>query len=224
MSSERYEILQDDFEALLERIDASMEWVTKKTSGHNEQKSGLSRCQSQLDEARSLLSEMEQEARSAPLNYRSEMMTNLRKYRESIAKIQATIRKKEIELTKERIYKEVPDASGGENRSHDELLREQIIRGSAVLERTSQSLHRSTAVAHETEEVGNTIVNDLSVQRETLERARGMLHETDVELSRSRRILKRISRGTLYNKVVLIFIIIIQVIIIGALIYWKWFS
>ena len=31
MSSERYEILQDDFEALLERIDASMEWVTKKT-------------------------------------------------------------------------------------------------------------------------------------------------------------------------------------------------
>ena len=176
---------------------------------------------------------MEQEARSAPLNFRSEMMTNLRKYRESIAKIQATIRKKEIELTKERIYKEVPDASGGENRSHDELLRyknykiklhillitnkqqnnysilffkirEQIIRGSAVLERTSQSLHRSTAVAHETEEIGGTIVNDLSVQRETLERARGMLHETDVELSRSRRILKRISRGTLYNKVIII--------------------
>ena len=36
MSSERYEILQDDLESLLERIDASMEWVTKKTSGHNE--------------------------------------------------------------------------------------------------------------------------------------------------------------------------------------------
>ena len=58
MSSERYEILQDDLESLLERIDASMEWVTKKTSGHNEIKSGLKRCQNQLDEARSYLSEM----------------------------------------------------------------------------------------------------------------------------------------------------------------------
>ena len=65
-------------------------------------------------------------------------------------------------------------------------------------------MHRSTAVAHETEEIGGTIVNDLSVQRETLERARGMLHETDVELSRSRRILKRISRGTLHNKVLVV--------------------
>ena len=58
MSSERYEILQDDLDSLLERIDASMEWVTKKTSGHNEIKSGLKRCQNQLDEARSYLSEM----------------------------------------------------------------------------------------------------------------------------------------------------------------------
>ena len=136
MSSERYEILQDDLESLLERIDASMEWVTKKTSGHNEQKSGLARCQSQLDEARTFLSEMEQEARSAPLNYRSEMLTKLRGYRESVAKVQATIRNKEVQLTKERIYKETPD--GVENRTHDELLRQQVMRGSAVLERTAQ--------------------------------------------------------------------------------------
>ena len=63
------------------------------------------------------------------------------------------------------------------------------------------SLQRSTLVAHETEEIGGNIINDLGVQRETLERARGNLQETDAELSRSRRILKRISRGTLYNKV-----------------------
>ena len=58
--------------------------------------------------------------------------------------------------------------------------------------------------------MGNVIVNDLSVQRETLERARGMLHETDVELSRSRRILKRISRGTLYNKVLTYLLLVVN--------------
>ena len=32
-SSERYEILQDDLESLVERIEASLEWISKKT--HN---------------------------------------------------------------------------------------------------------------------------------------------------------------------------------------------
>ena len=57
-------------------------------------------------------------------------------------------------------------------------------------------------MAHETEEVGVGIIDDLGVQREALERARTRLHETDAELSNSRRILKRLARGTIYNKVV----------------------
>ena len=64
MSSERYEVLQDDLDALLERIEASLAWLLKKTNSLNELKSGLSRCQRQLDEGRSFLTEMEREARA----------------------------------------------------------------------------------------------------------------------------------------------------------------
>ena len=38
MSSERYEVLQDDLDALLERLEASL---AKKTSDFNESRSGL---------------------------------------------------------------------------------------------------------------------------------------------------------------------------------------
>ena len=69
MSSERYEVLQDDLDALLERIEASLTWLLKKNSP-NELQSGLARCQRQLDEGRSFLTEMEREARSAPLQFR----------------------------------------------------------------------------------------------------------------------------------------------------------
>ena len=93
-----------------------------------------------------------------------------------------------------------------------------------MLEKTSDSIQRSTQVAYETEEIGQGIMGDLTVQREGLERARTMLSETDAELSRSRRILKRMSRGTIYNKVVLLLIIVVQLCIIGALVYWKWFT
>ena len=104
------------------------------------------------------------------------------------------------------------------------MLRQQVLRGANVLSKTSDSIQRSTQIAHETEEVGEAIMGDLTVQREVLERARTMLSETDAELSRSRRILKRMSRGTIYNKVALLLIIIVQICIIGALVYYKWFS
>ena len=81
------------------------------------------------------------------------------------------------------------------------VFRQQVMRGQNVLEKTSQSLARSTQIAHENEEIGGNIINELGSQRETLERARGTLQDTDAELSRSRRIIKRLSRGTVYNKV-----------------------
>ena len=76
----------------------------------------------------------------------------------------------------------------------------------------------------ENEEIGDAIVSDLGLQRESLERSRARLQETNAELSRGRRILVRLKISTIYNKIVLIFIIIIELCIIAALVYWKWFS
>ena len=95
MSSERYEILQDDLDSLLERLDASLEWLSKKTSNQNEIRNGLARCQGQVDEARNFLRDMEKEARSAPLAYKSDMLSKIRTYRETIAKVQSELRRRE---------------------------------------------------------------------------------------------------------------------------------
>ena len=68
-SSERYEILQDDLESLLERIQASLDLMAKK-SNPEEKRYWSTRTRSELEEARSLLHEMDQEARAAPIQYR----------------------------------------------------------------------------------------------------------------------------------------------------------
>ena len=153
------------------------------------------------------------------------MLSKVRRYRESVSKIQSDIRKRQMEISKDRFSsgaRRLDDEEEGE--STEEMLRQQVLRGANVLSKTSDSIQRSTQIAHETEEVGEAIMGDLTVQREVLERARTMLSETDAELSRSRRILKRMSRGTIYNKVALLLIIIVQICIIGALVYYKWFS
>jgi vesicle transport through interaction with t-SNAREs protein 1 len=90
-----------------------------------------------------------------------------------------------------------------------------------VLERTGESLARAQQVAVETDAVGEGIIGDLGAQRETLERTRTRLVETDVELGRSRRVLRKMYLNVLTNKIALIIIIVIEVCILGGLLYWK---
>ena len=130
--------------------------------------------------------------------------------------------------------------------------RQQVLTGASVLERTGDSLVRAQQVsttrvgsvcsyyascfaplrkcafsslhqvAVETEAVGHEIIGDLGAQRETLERTRTRLVETDVELGRSRKILRKMYLNVFSNKIVLILIILIEVCILGGLLYWKY--
>lgn len=99
--------------------------------------------------------------------------------------------------------------------------RQTLLEGREALERTSQSLARSEMAALETEAIGTNVINDLSQQRETLERSANRLENIDRMTSDSRRILNSMSRKVLTNKVVLILIIICEVATLGGVIYLK---
>ena len=92
------------------------------------------------------------------------------------------------------------------------------------MERTSDSLARSHALAVETEHVGTEVLGELGTQRETLTRARDRLQNTGEELNRSKRIIRAIKFNVLYNKILLIMIIILEIVVLGGLIYWKFFT
>lgn len=73
----------------------------------------------------------------------------------------------------------------------------------------------------ETEQVGTEVLGELGTQRETLSRTRDRLVDTDEEISRSKRIIRSISHNVLYNKILLIIIILLECAILVALVYWK---
>ena len=96
--------------------------------------------------------------------------------------------------------------------------------GTAALERTSESLDRSNAIIVESEQVGTEVLGELGSQRDTLVRTRERLGETGEEISRSKKIIRKIGRSVLYNKVLLILIIMLEICILGGLVYWKFFT
>ena len=107
------------------------------------------------------------------------------------------------------------------------------------LSRVDASLHRSTALALESERLGHETIEDLAIQRERLEGARDRLEEANTELSKfllknqkniviflasTTRLIRGIWMGLTGNKLFLIGIIIGELIIIGMIVYIKWFK
>lgn len=103
----------------------------------------------------------------------------------------------------------------------DDHNRQLVLEGRNILERTGESLHRSHQIALETEAVGTEVISDLNDQRETLLRAKGRLTNADEQLDSTRGILRRMKRQVLYNKLILVAIIILEAFILGAVCYIK---
>ncbi|CAH0551713.1 unnamed protein product [Brassicogethes aeneus] len=102
--------------------------------------------------------------------------------------------------------------------------RQVVVEGRNVLERTGESLARSNVIAIETENIGNEVITELGEQREALLRTRGRLENANEQLDSAKSVLKRMGRNVVYNKLILIFIIITEILILISVTYLKFFK
>lgn len=110
------------------------------------------------------------------------------------------------------------------NYDWDAHNRQVVLEGRAVLERTGESISRSNQIAIETETIGAEVISELNEQRESLLRTKGRLENTNQQLDRAKSILKQMGHNAIYNKVILILIIIIEIAILLCLSYLKFFK
>ncbi|XP_051507598.1 vesicle transport through interaction with t-SNAREs homolog 1B-like isoform X1 [Myxocyprinus asiaticus] len=174
----------------------------------------------------SKLQGMEQELFGAPASFRTPMSTKIRMYRRDLAKLQRDIKSSAgasgfsgyLGDSKQGIYTEQND-----QRTHLQSQRALLIQGTESLNNASKSIERSQRIAAETDQIGTDIIEELGEQREQLDRTRGRLVHTGENLSRSRKILRAMSRRLMTNKLLLAVIIIMEVAILGAVVYLKFF-
>ncbi|KAH8330927.1 hypothetical protein KR067_009162 [Drosophila pandora] len=112
-------------------------------------------------------------------------------------------------------YSQLPSGSGDHERRQAQLVANTY----DVLQRTGESIQRSNQIAIETENMGAEVLGELGEQRESLLRTTRRLEDADEDLSKSRAIIRKLSREVLYNKIILILIIVLEVgILIGLLV------
>lgn len=225
MSSEEFEKLHEIYRSLYEELKLMPE---KALKCHGEERKRLvRRFDERQGEAEEMLQGMEEELRTAPSSYRNAMNTKLRMYRRDLSKLQRDIKistsgfgssPQAMDGSHHGLY-----SSENQHSTHLQSQRSLLLQGTESLNNATQSIERSQRIAAETEHIGTDIIEELGEQREQLDRTRNRLVNTGENLSRSRKVLRAMSRRLVTNKLLLAVIILMELAILGAVVYLKFF-
>ncbi|WAR19882.1 VTI1B-like protein [Mya arenaria] len=192
MSSEKFENLEDDFSTSIDRLRPVIEGITNQTG--EQRKNAVRQAEKKVEEANFIMQEMENEAKIAPTQYRTQMLGRLRTYRKNLDQLNKDLKRKtEVGFYQAENY--------GFDR--DERLeasqRNRLVQGTQSLNRASESIARSHQIAAETDQ----------------------LHDTDDNLGKSRKILKTMAMRVMTNKMILIVVILLELGILGLIVYFR---
>ncbi|XP_009959253.1 PREDICTED: vesicle transport through interaction with t-SNAREs homolog 1A [Leptosomus discolor] len=163
----------------------------KKQDERYEKKQMVANVEKQLEEARELLEQMELEVREIPPQSRGMYSSRMRSYKQEMGKLEADFKRSRIAYSDE-VRNELLGDDGNSSENQLIKLREErahLLDNTERLERSSRRLEAGYQIAVETEQIGQEMLENLSHDREKIQRARERLRETDANLGKSSRIL-----------------------------------
>ncbi|KAI1169492.1 vesicle transport V-SNARE protein [Nemania sp. FL0916] len=187
-------------------------------------KAAVNQAERALEEAEELLGQMRLEKQNIPSTNRAKVNTRLRNMETDVDKAKRKLRT----LADDRSalfgarYTDDPEGGrGGGPNDHQLEQRQQLLAGTDRLDRSSQRLRASQALAHETEAIGAATLADLHAQRDVISNTSNMLFESEGYVDRSVKTLRGMARRMATNRVITISIITLLVILIIAVIIAK---
>ncbi|KAK1754311.1 vesicle transport v-SNARE protein [Echria macrotheca] len=190
-------------------------------------KAALSQAERALDEAAELLDQMQLEKQNVPSSSRTKLNQRLRNYTSDVdgykRKLRALADTRAALFSGSR-YRDDPSITGSGGPSGGDVQleqRQQLLAGTDRLDRSTQRLKNSQALANETEAIGASTLADLHRQREQIQNTTDVLLESEGYVDRSVKTLRGMARRMATNRIITIAIITILVLLIFAVIFSK---
>uniref|UniRef100_A0A0N5CGD5 Vesicle transport through interaction with t-SNAREs homolog 1A n=1 Tax=Strongyloides papillosus TaxID=174720 RepID=A0A0N5CGD5_STREA len=217
-NSELISILQQfeqQYSVTTAEITANIGQIKNKNGA--ERAAAINEIQKTLNEVGDLLDQMELSARDFDLNSpeRAKYDLRVRSYRSD---------KKQLDIELQKVLKRISNKDNldelfsSDNPSSFDI-NEKLISNTERIERGSRKIEESYRIALETEEIGTSVLQDLSSQRETLNRARERLREAGADLLTSDKIVSQMIRRLVQNRLFLLLIIVLLAICFLIMMY-----
>jgi len=212
--------LFSSYEAELKLIQADLSQKLDQIAeaAGEQRKSAIRQAERALDEATEMLDQMRMEKQNIPSAARSKVNMRFRNYSTDIDEVKRKL--KALSDDRKALF---GDRYTDEPNAQDQYVdqRQQLLSGTDRLERSSARLQESQRVALETEDIGRGTLADLYQQRETIERTRTNLHQSEGYVDTSIKTLKGMARRMATNRLITIAIITVLILLIFAVIYSK---
>ncbi|KAI2634324.1 V-snare-domain-containing protein [Hypomontagnella submonticulosa] len=182
-------------------------------------KAAIGAAERALEEADELLGQMRLEKQNIPSSSRPKINQRFRNFETDVDSYKRKLRS----LASDRAAlfgSRYSDNPGGPSDLQLEQ-RQQLLSGTDRLDRSTQRLRSSQALASETEAIGAGTLADLHQQRERIAHTGQVLYESEGYVDRSVKTLRGMARRMATNRVITIAIITVLVILIFAVIYSK---
>ncbi|XP_015670085.1 vesicle transport through interaction with t-SNAREs homolog 1A [Protobothrops mucrosquamatus] len=171
MSSD-FEGYEQDFSVLTAEITNRIGKVPKLIG--DEKRQLVSNVEKQLEEARELLEQMELEVREIPPQSRAMYSSRMKSYKQEMEKLDTDFKRSRIAYSDE-VRNELLGDDGNSSEIQLIKLREErahLLDNTERLERSSRRLEAGYQIAVETEQIGQDILENLSQDREKIQRSR----------------------------------------------------
>ncbi|XP_073279191.1 vesicle transport v-SNARE 11-like [Primulina huaijiensis] len=174
-----------------------------------------------LDEADSLIRKMDLEARGLQPNVKAVLLAKLREFKSDLNNLKSEVKRIASTNLNQAARDELLEAGMADTLTASANQRERLMMSTERLNNSTNRIRDSRRVMLETEELGVSLLQDLHGQRHALLHANDTMYGVDDNISRSKKIMTNISRRMDRNKWVIGSIIVVLVIAIAVVLYFK---
>lgn len=186
----------------------------------------LSETGDKILEGEAALGNMRQELDIMPAAARAKCQAQFNDCQAALNKAKQDLARSRYSMPKEAAAREAlmgeSGSMGGVVGERSLQQRDRVRAGLAQLQEDSRVLQDTARIADETAQVGQATLAELDAQRQTINRARGQLRETDSKLVRAGRYIRAMQNRTVITKLITACIILTLVVAIFVVIYMKW--
>ncbi|KAH0950893.1 hypothetical protein HN011_000316 [Eciton burchellii] len=208
---QQYAVLTADVTAKIGRI---------RIQSGGEKRAFIQDVDRQIEEAQELLEQMELEVRGMNGTARDRLRGRVESHRAELKRLTQEFQM--AKKPKEDIIEITLEESWDNNVTEDQ--RKRLLDTSERIERSGRTLQNGYRMVLETEEIGSQVLKELHEQRETIQRSRGRLRETDAELGRGSRLLSGMIFRSFQQKIILAAVALVLIIVTCIVIYYSFKS
>ncbi|GAB4831680.1 Vesicle transport v-SNARE 11 [Ancistrocladus abbreviatus] len=196
--------------------------LTSAGLGDGEQKKQkISEVKAGIEQAESLIRKMDLEARSLQPNVKAVLLAKLREYKSDLNNLKSQVKQISSANPNQAARDELLESGMADALTVSADQRARLMTSTERVNKSSDRIRDSRKTMLETEELGVSILQDLHQQRQSLLHAQNTVHGVDENIGRSKRILTNMSRRMGRNKWIIGAIIVVLVIAIILILYFK---